>query len=105
LAEALEQAPGVELIGMALQGFAALQAAHEDWQDTFGCNEYCDELEEGCGGGPHISEHMIDYARELEREMDREPDYMADYADAVAWTLMHGLRDRLRAQAGAGADA
>ncbi len=100
LPEALEQAPGVEVIGTALQGFAALAAAHEDWQDTFGCNEACDELEEGCGGGPHISEHEIDYAHELERVMDHEPDCVADYADAVAWTLTHGLRDRLRAPAG-----
>ncbi len=44
---------------------------------------------------------MIDEAREIEQEMDRSPEYLADYADAAAWTLTHGLRDRLRAPAGA----
>jgi hypothetical protein len=35
--------------------------------------------------------------------MERGPEYLSDYADAVAWTLTHGLRDRLRAPAGTGA--
>ncbi len=34
-------------------------------------------------------------------ELNRGPECLADYADAVAWTLTHGLRDRLRARAGA----
>jgi hypothetical protein len=48
-----------------------------------------------------ILEHMIDEANEIEREMERAPEYLADYADAAAWTLTHGLRDRLRATASA----
>jgi hypothetical protein len=44
---------------------------------------------------------MIDEANEIEREMERAPEYLADYADAAAWTLTHGLRDRLRATASA----
>ncbi len=99
--EALADAPGVDLLHVALQQFAALEAARQEWQDAFGCNEYCDDLEDGCHGGPHIPEHMIDEANEIEREMDRAPEYLADYADAVAWTLTHGLRDRLCAPAGA----
>jgi hypothetical protein len=101
--KALAGAPGVDLLHVALRQFAVLEAARQEWEDAFGCNEWCDDLEEGCGGGPHISEHMIDEAREIEREMDRAPEYLADYADAVAWTLTHGLRDRLRATAGADA--
>jgi hypothetical protein len=34
--------------------------------------------------------------------MCRGPEYLAGYADAIAWTLTHELRDRLRV-AGAGA--
>jgi len=99
--EALADAPGVDLLHVALRQFAALEAAAQEWEDAFGCNEYCDELEDGCHGGPHLPEHLIDDANELEREMDRGPEYLADYADAVAWTLTHGLRDRLCARAGA----
>ncbi len=99
----LEEAPGVDLLHRALRQFDALEDAHQEWDDAFGCNEYCDDLEDGCGGSPHIPEHMIDQAAELEQEMDRGSDYVADYADAVAWTLTHGLRDRLQAQAGADA--
>jgi hypothetical protein len=44
---------------------------------------------------------MIDDANEMEREMDRAPECLADYADAAAWTLTHGLRDRLGARASA----
>jgi len=98
--EALADAPGVDLLHLVLRQFAALEAAHQEWEDAFG-NEYCDELEDGCHGGPHLPEHMINTANELEREMDRGPEYLADYADAVAWTLTHGLRDRLCARAGA----
>ena len=94
--EALAGAPGVDLLHVALRQFAALEAARQEWEDAFGCNEWCDDLEEGCGGGPHISEHMIDQAHEIEREMDRAPEYLADYADAAAWALANGLRDRLR---------
>jgi hypothetical protein len=102
--EALADAPGVDLLHVALRQFAALEAAAQEWEDAFGCNEYCDELEDGCSGGPHIPEHMIDEANELEREMDRMdrvPECLADYADAAAWTLTHGLRDRLGARASA----
>jgi len=99
--EALAGAPGVDLLHVALRQFAALEAARQEWEDAFGCNEWCDDLEAGCGGGPHISEHMIDEAHEIEREMDRAPEYLADYADAAAWTLTHGLRDRLHAPASA----
>jgi hypothetical protein len=99
--EALADAPGVDLLHVALRGFAALEAAAQEWEDAFGCNEYCDELEDGCHGGPHIPEHMIDEANELEREMDRGPEYLADYADAAAWTLAHGLRGRLCARGSA----
>jgi hypothetical protein len=101
--EALAGASGVDLLHVALRQFDALEAARQEWEDAFGCNEWCDDLEEGCGGGPHISEHLIDEANEIEREMDRGPEYLADYADAAAWTLTHGLRDRLRATAGADA--
>ncbi len=101
--EALAGAPGVDLLHVALRQFNALEAARREWDDAFGCNEWCDELEDGCGGGPHIPEHMIDEAHEIEREMDRAPEYLADYADAAAWTLIHGLRERLRAPSGAGA--
>jgi len=100
VAEVLTDAPGVDLLHVALRQFAALEAARQEWEDAFGCNEYCDELEDGCHGGPHIPEHMIDDANEIEREMDRGPEYLADYADAAAWTLTHGLRDRLRTPAG-----
>jgi hypothetical protein len=86
---------------MALRGFAVLEAASQEWEDLFGCNDHSAELEDGGSGGAHIPEHMIDDANELEREMDRRPEYLADHADAVAWTLTHGLRDRLRARAGA----
>jgi hypothetical protein len=99
--EALAAAPGVDLLHVALRGFAALEAAAQEWEDAFGCNEYCNELEDGCHGGPHIPEHMIDDANELEREMDRAPECLADDADAVAWTLANGRRDRLYARAGA----
>lgn len=99
--EALADAPGADLLQAALRQFAALEAAAQEWEDAFGCNEYCDELEDGCHGGPHIPEHMIDEANELERELDRAPEYLADYADALAWTLANGLRDRLCARAGA----
>jgi hypothetical protein len=99
--EALAAAPGVDLLHVALRGFAALEAAAQEWEDAFGCNEYCNELEDGCHGGPHIPEHMIDDANELEREMDRAPECLADDADAVAWTLANGRRDRLCARAGA----
>jgi len=98
--EALAGASGVDLLHVALRQFAVLEAARQEWEDAFGCNEYCDELEDGCHGGPHIPEHMIDDANEIEREMDRGPEYLADYADAAAWTLTHGLRDRLRTPAG-----
>ncbi len=101
LPETLADAPGVDLLHVALRQFAALEAAAQEWQDAFGCNEYCNELEDGCHGGPHIPEHMIDDANEIEREMDRAPEYLADYADAAAWTLTHGLRDRLRPTVGA----
>ncbi len=94
--ETLTGAPGVDLLHVALRQFAALEAARQEWEDAFGCNERCDDLEDGCGGGPHISEHMIDQAHEIEREMDRAPEYLADYADAAAWALANGLRDRLR---------
>jgi len=80
--EALAGAPGVDLLHVALRQFNALEAARREWDDAFGCNEWCDELE---------------------REMDRAPEYLADYADAAAWTLIHGLRERLRAPSGAGA--
>jgi hypothetical protein len=99
--EALADAPGVDLLHVALRQFAALEAAAQEWEDAFGCNEYCDELEDGCHGGPHTPEHMIDDANEIEREMDRAPEYLADDADAAAWTLTHGLRDRLHAPASA----
>jgi len=99
--ETLADAPGVDLLHVALRQFAALEAARQEWEDAFGCNEYCDELEDGCHGGPHIPEHLIDDANETEREMDRRPEYLADYADAAAWTLTHGLRDRLHAPASA----
>jgi hypothetical protein len=95
--EALADAPGVDLLHVALRQFAALEAAAQEWEDAFGCNEWCDELEDDCHGGPHIPEHMIDDANEIQREMDRAPKYLADYADAAAWTLTHGLRDRLHA--------
>jgi hypothetical protein len=97
--EALAEVPGVDLLHMALRQFAALEAAAQAWEDAFGCNDHCAELEDGCHGGPHIPEHMIDQANELEREMDRAPEYLADYADAAAWTLTHGPRDRLRTPA------
>jgi hypothetical protein len=99
--EALVDAPGVDLLHVALRQFVALEAAAQEWEDAFGCNEYCADLEDGCHGGPHILEHMIDDANEIEREMDRAREYLADYADAAAWTLTHGLRDRLHAPASA----
>jgi len=99
--EALADAPGVDLLHVALRQFNAITAAEDEWEELFGCNDYCADYEDGCGGGPHIPEHMIDEAREIEREMDRAPEYLADYADAAAWTLTHGLRDRLRPTVGA----
>jgi hypothetical protein len=97
--ETLADGPGVDLLDMALRGFTAPEAASQEWEDLFGYNDHCAELEDGCSGGPHIPEHMIDDANELEREMDRRPEYLADDADAVAWTLTHGLRDRRCARA------
>jgi len=55
--ETLVDAPGVDLLHVALRQFAALEAAAQEWEDTFGCNEYCDELEDGCHGGPHPRAH------------------------------------------------
>jgi hypothetical protein len=68
VSEALAEVPGVDLLHMALRQFAA-----QEWEDAFGCNEYCDELEDGCGGGPHIPEHMIDEANQIERERTARP--------------------------------
>jgi len=99
--EPLAGAPGVDLLHVVLRQFNAITAAEDEWEELFGCNDYCADYEDGCGGGPHIPEHMIDEAREIEREMDRAPEYLADYADAAAWTLTHGLRDRLRPTVGA----
>ena len=100
--KALTVATGVYLLHMALRQFAAITAAEDEWEALFGCSDYCADLGVGvtCGGGPHIPEHMLDTATEIEREMDRAPEYLADYADAIAWTLTHGLRDRLRAMTG-----
>jgi hypothetical protein len=95
--KALTQAPGVDLLEMALRQFDALETADQEYEDLFGCNEHCAELEDGCSGGPHVPEHLIEQEAALLEELDREPDYVAGYADAVAWTLTHGLRDRLRA--------
>jgi hypothetical protein len=101
--EAIAPAAGVDLLHQALRQFNAITAAEDEWEELFGCNDYCADDEDGCGGGPHIPEHMIDTANELEREAERAPEYLADDADAVAWTPTHGLRDQLRALAGADA--
>jgi len=44
---------------------------------------------------------MIEEEATLLEELDLGLNYVADYADAVAWTLTHGLRDRLCARASA----
>jgi len=69
--EALVAAAGVDLLHMALRGFAALETAQLEREDLFGCNDHCAELEEGCSSGPHIPEHMIDEALRFHRPFPR----------------------------------
>lgn len=45
----------------------------------------------------YVPEHRMAEAAELEAEAARWQDYVGQWADAVAWTLVHDLRDRLAA--------